>query len=335
MPPQPDANPLLSAWTAPYGLAPFPELRPAHFEPAFAQALQEHRDELDAIADDPRAPDFDNTVAAFDRSGRRSSRIAMVFHNLCASHTSPELQDVQRRHAPVLAAHRNAIYMHAKLFRRIAALYEQRERLGLGAEQLRLLERVHLDFVRSGALLAPQAQERYARIVKELAAALTAFGQNVLHDESSWALVLHDEAELAGLPDFVRSAARQAAAERALGDGYAITLSRASILPFLTFSERRDLREQAWRAWTSRGTHGGDHDNRPLVGRILQLRQEQARLHGYATYADYALVDRMARTPAAVDRLLDDVWERAKAAFGQERAALDAVRQAAGAGSPP
>lgn len=329
----PEPNPLLAPWPAPCGVAPFDAISPEHFEPAFTVALQEHRDEIEAIARDPRPPAFDDTVAAFDRSGRRLARIAMVFHNLCASHTSPELQEVQRRMAPVLATHRSAIYMHQGLFARVAALHAKRASLGLTGEQQRLLERTHLDFVRAGALLAPAARERYAQVVRELAASLTAFGQNVLHDESSWSLVLRDEAELAGLPDFVRSAARAAAQERGV-QGHAITLSRSSILPFLTFSERRDLREQAWRAWVGRGTHAGVHDNRPLVGRILQLRQEQARLHGYASYADYALVDRMARTPAAVDRLLDDVWERARAALAHERASLDAVRAAAGDTGP-
>ncbi|HET8748807.1 MAG TPA: M3 family metallopeptidase, partial [Ramlibacter sp.] len=330
MPSDPAPNPLLSPWTAPYGLAPFALIEPSHFEPAFAQALQEHRAEIDAIAQDPQAPDFENTLAAFDRAGRRLSRIAMVFYNLCASETSPALQEVQRRMAPVLAAHHSAISMNRPLFARIDALHEQRSRLGLAPEPLRLLERTHLNFVRAGARLPPEAQQRYAEIVQELASLQTVFAQNVLHDESAWALVLREEAELAGLPEFVRSAARKAAQQRGLGDVHAITLGRSSIVPFLTFSERRDLREQAWRAWVGRGMQAGEHDNRPLIGRILQLRQEQAQLHGYASYADYALVDRMARTPAAVDRLLDDVFERAKSSLERERASLEAVQRTAG-----
>ena len=323
-------NPLLRPWTAPYGLPPFAEVQPAHFEPAFTEAMRQQRDELDTIAANPEAPSFDNTLAAFDRCGATLARIEALFHNLCSSETSPALQEVQRQMAPALAAHQSAIYMHAGLFRRVAALYEKRATLGLSTEQLRLLERVHLDFVRAGALLAPEAQKRYAQIMQELAALNTAFAQNVLHDESTWALVLKDEAELAGLPESVRSVARAAAAQRGLGDGYAITLGRSSIVPFLTLSERRDLREQAWRAWVTRGEHAGEHDNRPLIGRILVLRQEQARLHGYATFADYALVDRMARTPQAVDKLLDDVWERAQPVVERERAALQEAQRAAG-----
>jgi peptidyl-dipeptidase Dcp len=330
MPDHATTNPLLASWTGPYGLAPFAQIEPAQFEPAFTACLQEHRAEIAAIAGDPRAPDFENTVAAFDRSGQRLGRVGMVFGNLCASETSPALQDVQRRMAPVFAEHRSAIYMDAALFRRIDALHEQRSRLGLQPEQLRLLERTHLAFVRAGALLPADAQARMRELLQELAALHTAFGQNVLHDESTWALELRSEADHAGLPEFVLSAARMAARERGLGDVHAITLSRSSIVPFLTFSERRDLREQAWRAWVERGTHAGEHDNRPLVGRILQLRRELARLHGHASFADYALVDRMARTPQAVDALLDDVWERAKAALAREQASLQAAQRAAG-----
>ena len=327
------SQPLLCAWTAPYGLPPFAGLRPAHFEPAFAQVLQAHRDAIDALGSVAAPPDFENTLAAFDRSSRALRRLSMVFHNLCSSETSPELQEAERRLAPVLAAHYSAVYMHAGVFRRIAALHEVRADLGLTPEQLRLLERVHLDFVRTGALLPPAGQARAARIAQELAACHTAFGQNLLHDESHWALQLRQESELAGLPDFVRAAARQAARQRGLGEVHAITLARSSIVPFLTFCERRDLREQAG-APGSRGAHPGEHDNRPLVGRILALRLEEAQLHGYASYAEYALVDRMARTPQAVDRLLDEVWERAKEVMEREREGLESVQRGAGVDHP-
>lgn len=319
-----DHNPLLDDWEAPWGFPPFAAVRPQHFEPAFEIAMREHRGELAAIANQAEPASFANTLAAFDASGRRLSRVEALFHNLCASHTSPELQAVQRRMAVPLAAHQSAVYMDAKLFARVEAVHGQRERLGLDDESLRLLERVHLDFVRAGAKLAPAAQARYKQVVQELAELTTAFGQNVLHDESSWQLELHAEEDLAGLPGFVRDAAKTAAAERGL-PGWAITLSRSSIVPFLTFSQRRDLREKAWRAWVSRGEHEGEHDNRPLIARIMRLRHEQARLHGHATFADYALVDRMAKTPKAVYQLLDDVWERAKAVVEKERAQLKAA----------
>jgi peptidyl-dipeptidase Dcp len=328
-----DANPLLQEWTAPYGLPPFAALRAEHFAGAFRVAMQRQRDELREIRDQAAPPGFENTLAAFDRSGRLLSSVAAVFYNLTASETNPALQAVQREMAAPLAAHESAVYMDAGLFARVDALFEQRDRLGLTDEQRRLLERVHLDFVRSGARLAPAAQQRYAGVMEALAALTTRFAQNVLHDESSFQLVLPGPDDLAGLPDFVRAAARQAAAERGV-DGHVITLSRSLVVPFLTFSERRDLREQAWRAWTSRGEHDGDHDNRDLARRILSLRNEQARLHGHACYADFALADTMAGTRGAVLGLLDEVWPRALAAVQRERDALRETMDAAGAGGP-
>jgi peptidyl-dipeptidase Dcp len=326
-------NPLLQDWNAPYGLPPFGQLRSEHFKPAFEAAMRKHRAELDAIARQAEPPDFDNTLGAFDRSGRLLSRIESVFYNLTASETSPALQAVQREMAAPLAAHANAVAMHAPLFARIDALHRERAALGLGPEQRRLLERVHLDFVRAGAQLAPAAQARYGEVMERLAALTTTFAQNVLHDEASFQLVLRGEAELAGLPAFVRASARQAAAERGLSDAHVITLSRSLIVPFLTFSERRDLREQAWRAWVGRGEHAGEHDNRPVAREILKLRGEQARLHGHASYADYALADTMAGTRAAVGRLLDEVWPRALAAADRERAMLRQTMVDAGAGA--
>jgi peptidyl-dipeptidase Dcp len=322
-------NPLLQDWQAPYGLPPFAELQAEHFEPALREAMRQHRAELAAIAAQPATPSFDNTVAAFDRSGRLLDRVAAVFYNLTSSATSPALQAVQRAMAAPMAAHASAVYMDAALFARVDAVHEQRTRLGLSGEAQRLVERIHLDFVRSGARLAPAAQQRYAQVMEELAALTTRFAQNVLHDESSWSLALPDEAALAGLPGFVRDAARQAASERGL-TGHVVTLSRSLVVPFLTFSERRDLREIAWRAWTGRGEHPGEHDNREVARQVLRLRNEQARLHGHASYADHALTDTMAGTRTAVQGLLGEVWPRALAAVAREQDQLLALMRAEG-----
>jgi peptidyl-dipeptidase Dcp len=319
------SNPLLAPWTAPHGLPPFADARPEHFRPAFEQALAEQRAEIHAIAGAREPPTFDNTVAAFDRSGRLLARLEGYFYNLTSSETSPALQAVERELAPVMAAHANRVYMHAGLFERIDTLHASRDALGLSGEQRRLLERLHLDFVRAGALLAPAAQKRYAQVMERLAELTTRFTQNVLADEANDYLVLRTEAELAGLPGFVRAAARQAAADRGIADAWVVTLSRSHVVPFLTFSERRDLRERAWRAWTTRGEHDGPHDNRPVAREILALRGEQARLHGYASYADYALADTMAGRPSAVQDLLMKVWVPAKASAERERQALQAM----------
>ena len=323
-------NPLLAPWEAPFDLPPFDLVRPEHFKPAFERGMSEHRDELLRIATHREAPTFDNTLAAFDASGRLLSRVEALFHNLAASATSDALQAVQRAMAAPLAAHWSAVYMDAALFQRVDALFARRDALSLKAEQRRLLERVHLDFVRAGARLQGGARQRYAQVMQRLAELTTTFAQNVLHDEAAFALELRDEADLAGLPAFLRAAAHQAAAERGLAGGHAITLARSLIVPFLTFSQRRDLREQAWRAWVSRGEHAGSHDNRPVAREILALRREQAALHGHASYADYALADSMARTHSPVWALLDEVWAQAMPALESERAMLEAARGAHG-----
>ncbi|MDQ6628066.1 MAG: M3 family metallopeptidase [Pseudomonadota bacterium] len=326
-----DTNPLLQAWNGPHGLPPFAKVRPEHFAPAFAQAMQMHLDEIDAIAGSAEPPSFANTIAAFDRSGRLLDRISGLFYNLTSSATSPALQAVERQMAPLMAAHNSRVSMHLGLFTRIDVLHEGRAALGLGSEQLRVLERFHIDFVRAGARLAPAAQERYAAVMQRLADLTTQFGQNVLADESGDGLVLAGEADLAGLPDFARATARQAAGDRGLGaDAHVVTLSRSHIVPFLTFSERRDLRERAWRGWVSRGEHDGASDNRPVAAEILALRLEQAHLHGHASYADYVLADTMAGTQEAVTSLLLQVWAPAKARAVVERESLEAIARARG-----
>lgn len=325
-------NPLLQPWDAPYGLPPFERLDAGHFEPALREGMRRHREELAAIAKQAAAPSFANTVAAFDGAGRLLARVASVFYNLTSSATSPALQAVQRAMAGPMAAHHSAVYMDAALFDRFDLLHERRSMLGLTSEQQRLLERIHLDFVRAGARLEPVRQARYAQVMEELARLTTQFAQNVLHDESTWQLVLQGEADLAGLPDFVRAAARQAAADRGV-DGHVITLSRSLVVPFLSFSQRGDLRERAWRAWVGRGESAGEHDNREVARAILRLRNEQARLHGRDSFADHALADTMAGTRKAVQGLLGEVWPRALAAVQRERQALlEAMRDDGRAG---
>ena len=326
--PQLLANPLLDAWNTPHGLPPFATTSAEHFAPAFDVALKTHRAELDAIANTLTAPTFENTLAAFDRSGRLLTRIDQMFYNLAASETSPALQAVERAMAAPLAAHSNAIYMHAALFKRIDALYDRRTLLGLNTQQLRLLERVHLDFVRAGARLSPDAQVRYGQVTEKLAELTTQFSQNVLADEAAYRLVLKDEKDLAGLPEFVRAGAKQAATERGI-DGHLITISRSLIVPFLTFSDNRELRERAYKAWTERGqgVNSGSEkfNNSPIIQEIMALRLEQAKLHGYESYSDYALSDTMAGKQSAVLELLMKVWTPAKEKARLESEALQAM----------
>jgi peptidyl-dipeptidase Dcp len=309
-------NPLLAAWSTPHGIPPFSLIHAEHFEPAFETSLRIHRSELDAISHNADAPTFENTIASFDRSGKLFKRIEMVFSNLAASETSPALQAVERIMAGPLAAHENAIYTDAALFKRIDTLHASRGELGLDQEQMRLLERIHLDFVRAGATLAPEAKKRYGEVMEALATLNTRFSQNVLADEGEFQLSLKTEEDQSGLPEFVRATAKQAAIERDIHDAHLITLSRSHITPFLTFSSQRPLREKAFKAWLKRGEfHEGDtqRDNKLIAASIMALRLEQANLHGYRNYAEYALADTMAGTPAAVEALLNNVWQRASA----------------------
>ena len=331
MPETPVTNPLLTEWTAPFGLPDFAAVQPGHFLPALKEAMRRHLAELDDIASQDAPPDFDNTVAALDRAGALLYRIDAVLNNLTASNTSAELQAVQREAAAPLAAHDSAVKMHPLVFARLEAVFGQRQQLGLTAEQQRLLERLHTDAVRAGAQLPPSQQVMYAQVMQELAQLSTRFAQNVLADEADYQLLLQGSADLAGLPGFLLAAARQAAVERGLPDGaLAITLNRSLIEPFLTFSERRDLREAAWRAWVGRGERAGPTDNREVVRRILQLRQQLAVAHGAACYADHALTDSMAERQSAVRELLDEVWRRALPAAERERQALLAMMRSHG-----
>ena len=256
-----------------------------------------------------------------------------MFSNLDASDTNEGLQAIARDYAPKLAQHRMRIALDDGLFRRIHELYERREGLGLTADQLRLLERYHVRLVRSGALLSPEQKARMSAIAERLAVLHTLFGQNVLHDERDWQLVL-DEADLAGLPDFLRAAAGEAARERGIVGRWVITLARSSVEPFLTFCARRDLRRAAWEGWTARGTHQGSRDNGPLIREIMALRAEQARLLGYENFAAYRLDDSMAKTAAAVEKLLLQVWEPAKRKAREERARLESLARAEGLNEP-
>ena len=317
-------NPLFATWTGSFELPPFARIEPGHFRPAFDRALAAHRAEINAIAADVAVPGFDNTIGALEKSGHELERVANVFFLLTGANTSDEIEAIERDVSPLLARHSNALYLNRALYARIDDLYKRRDTLGLNAEQARVLERYHTRFVRAGAALEKSAQERLAAINERLASLGTQFGQNVLADEKSFALML-EESDLAGLPDFARAAARAAAEERGQPGKYAITLARSSVETFLQFSSRRDLREKVFQAWIRRGENGGTTDNRALIAEMVALRAERAKLLGFASFADYRLDDQMAKTPAAARRLLDEVWGSARAKAAAERDALQCI----------
>ncbi|WP_397544540.1 M3 family metallopeptidase [Roseovarius salis] len=325
-------NPLLDDWTTPYRLAPFDRIEDKDFEPAFEAALAEARAEIAAIADDPAAPGFANTVEALERAGKSLDRVLSVFFTLAGADSNPERQRLQRAFSPRLAAFASEIHANKALFRRIETVWATRESLGLTAEQARLLFLTRRRFLRAGAGLTGDAEHRMKQIMSRLAELGTAFTQNLLADEAGWYMEL-SETDLEGLPDFLVASAREAGREKGV-TGPVITLSRSLIVPFLQFSPRRDLRERAFRAWVGRGANGGHTDNRAIAAEILALREERARLLGYDSFAAYKLETEMAKTPGAVHDLLMQVWTPAKARAEADAARLTEMMQADGLNGP-
>jgi peptidyl-dipeptidase Dcp len=323
-------NPLLEEWVGPFGVPPFDRIRPEHFREAFARAFAAHAAEVAAIAGNAAAPSFANTIAALEASGEALTRTTDVFNLLAGADAGDAILAIERELAPLKAKHWDAILMDAALFGRIDRLYQMRERLALSAEERRVLERYHRKFVRAGAALDPATKARLADINARLATLGTIFSQNVLADEQAYALLLEGEEDLAGLPDFVRAAARGAAEERGHAGKHVVTLSRSSVEPFLQFSARRDLREKVFRAWIARGAGGGATDNKGIIAEMVALRSERARLLGYDTFAQYRLDDTMAKRPEAVRSLLDQVWAPARRRALADRDALQALLQAEG-----
>jgi len=317
-------NPFFEPWTAPFEAPPFDRIQPEHFRPAYDRALAEHASEIAAIASNAAEPSFTNTIEALEDSGQLLRKVEAVFGNLAASHTNDAIQAIERDMAPVLAKHWNDVYLNTALFARIDALQNRRDALGLDAEGLRVLDRYHLDFVRAGAKLKGKDKTRLADIVEELATLGTVFGQNVLADEQGYVLPL-TEADMAGVPDFAREAAAETAKERGLDAPYALTTSRSSVEPFLTFADNRDLREKIFSAWVSRGGNANTHNNAKIIGQMVELRAERAKLLGYPTFAHYKLADTMAKTPETARHLLDQVWAPARRRALEERDALQDV----------
>jgi peptidyl-dipeptidase Dcp len=297
-------NPFFVDSTLPFGMPPFDRIKDDHFLPAFTEGMKQQLAEIAHIATQKSMPTFENTIEAMERSGQLLDRVQRVFSNLNGAHTNPQLEEIQKKVAPQLAAHRDAIFLDGALFARVRDLHERRHALDLDPESLRLLERYHTDFVRAGANLDPGTQERLKKINAELAALSTAFGQNVRAETLDSAVVVDGVEELAGLtPARIKSAA-EAAEARDLAGKYMLTLQNTTIQPILNTMQNRELRERIHRASVERGARGNEHDNREIVARIAALRAERAHLMGYPDYATYVLEEQTAQTVEAVNGLL-------------------------------
>jgi peptidyl-dipeptidase Dcp len=317
---------------APYGgVPPFDKASPALLAPALEAGMAQQLAELQAIADDPAPPTFENTIAAMERAGRALSRTGTVYGIYSATLSDDAVQAVERDMEPKLAAFRDRITQNEKLFKRIAAVYEARTAAGLTPEQQRLTWLTYTNFVRAGAKLDPAAKQRLAAINQSLAGLFTRFSQNLLGDEGDRYTVLAGEADLAGLPESLRAGYAADAERRGQKGRWVVANTRSSVEPFLTWSTRRDLREKVWREFVGRGDNGDARDNNAIIGEILQLRAERARLLGFATHAHWRLENTMARTPERAMQLMEAVWKPAVARVREEVADMQRLADAEGA----
>lgn len=304
-------NPFFEEYNTPYGAVPFDEIKVEHFMPAFQEGMKQQTAEIEAIVNNPEAPTFENTIEAMENSGKLLTKVSYVFSCLTGAETNDELTALSMEISPLLSAHGDNISLNDGLFQRVKAVYEQKDQLNLNQEQARLLEITYKDFIRSGAALNEDDKNRLREINMELSKLSLQFSDNVLKETNQYMLVIEKEEDLAGLPENVVAAAAITAKNKGLEGKWVFTLHNPSRLPFLQYSERRELREELLKAYVNRGDNDNEFDNKAIINQMVNYRIERSNLLGYNTFADYALEDKMAKTPEAVFDLMDKIWERA------------------------
>ncbi len=302
-------NPFFTDWNTPFQVPPFGEITNEHYMPAFAEAMKQQKAEIDAIVGQTALPTFENTVLPLDQSGSLLEKVSSVFYALNSANTNVEMQRIAREISPLMSQHMDDINLNSELFRKIKAVYEQKEKMNLNPEQKRLVEETYKGFVRGGANLNPEQQAKLRELNKEIGLLQLTFGQNLLAENNSYKLVIDNQADLAGLPDGVIATAAEVADNDSATKGkWVFTLHNPSVIPFLQFSEKRVLREKIFTAYINRCNHGDDKDNKTLISKLVSLRKDKANLMGYPDYASFALEERMAKKPENVYRLLDQIW---------------------------
>ncbi len=322
-------NPLTSNWNTPWEVPPFTDINPSHFRPAVESAIEEARQEIDIITDNSEEPGFYNTIVALENAGGRLSRITPLLFNLNSADTTPELQAAAREVSPLLTGFANEVNLNPTLFNRVKSVYEIRHDLSLDPEQMILTERRYRGFLRGGAGLQETDKEELRKITVELSTLSLKFEENVLAETNDYTLHLTLEDEVAGLPEGIAEAAAALAAEKGMA-GWLFTLHAPSYVPFMQYSDRRDLREKIFRAYGSRAFHANNHNNRDLVLRITHLRLKMAKLLGYNNYATYALEERMASSPRRVEAFLQDLLTASLPAGKRDLAVLEEYAQSMG-----
>ena len=325
-------NPLLQEYDTPFQTPPFDKIKTEHFMPAIREAMEQNRAEIDAIVNNREEPTFENTIAAYDRAGDLLSRVTAAFFTLNRSDTNEELQALAREITPELTKHRNEIQLNPVLFERIQCLYQKRDSLNLDAQQLRTLEKYYDDFVRGGAALSDEDKETLKDINTQLSNLSLQFGQKLLAETNDFKMVVDNVEDLAGLPESnIRAAA--GLAESLGNEGkYVFTPNKPSWIPFLQYVHNRDLREKLYKGYYMRGDNNNANDNKEIIKQIVNLRVRRAKLLGFDTYADFVLVNNMAKTPEAVFSFLERVWEPALRVAKEELAAMQKIADREGAG---
>ena len=301
-------NPFLSEYETPFKIPPFESIKFSHYEPAFEIGMEEHNNEIISIAENKDEPTFENTIEALEASGETLDKVANVFFNLLGSNTDDDMDTLAMKMSPKLSAHNDTILLNKSLFNRIEVLHEKRSSLGLSVEQKRLLEETYKRFVRSGAKLDQSSMDRLTQINSSLSSLSVQFDQNVLKETNSYSMVVEDEKDLDGLPEEeIRQAALLAESEGKKGK-WVFKPTRVSMYPFLTYSTKRELREELYNAYIQRGDNDNSFDNKKIISEMVALRKEKAAMMGFESHSDYVLDNTMAKSPQNVNKLLQTIW---------------------------
>ena len=326
-----ETNPFFTSYKTPFDVPPFDQIKTEHFMPAFERGMAEEKEAVEKILSNPEAPTFENTIVAMDNAGLLLERVSSVFFGLSSANTNPELQQVQMEISPKLAAHGDEISLDPRLFEKIKSVYLNREDFNLTDEEDFILENTYLGLVRNGADLDPEKKEKLKEMNQELSVLRVKITQNVLAETNGYKLVISDENELAGLPESVVRAAAEAAAARDMEGKWLFTTQKPSMLPFLTYSQNRDLRAKLYSGYTMRGNNDNDYDNKEPLARMMEVRANRAELLGYKTHAHLVLEPRMAKVPENVYSLIDELWKYALPAAKKDLVEMQKIADNEGA----
>ncbi len=319
-------NPLLAEkFDTPFEVPPFSKIKNKHYLPAFKEAIKIQKEEIDAIVNNTEEPTFENTLTALDNSGELLDRVQNIFENLKSADTNDSINQIAKEISPMLSQHKDDIALNEKLFERVKKVYEKKDELNLNTEQRMLLKKVYENFVRGGANLKPEQKERFREINKKLSMLTLKFGENLLNENNAFELVIENKDDLAGLPESVIYQAKETAEAKGYKDKWVFTLQKPSLIPFLTYSEKRDLREKMLKAYVNRGDNNNENDNKEIIKQIVNLRLEKANMLGFETHADFILDKNMAKTPENVFDLMYKIWEPGLKAAKQEVSDIQAM----------